>query len=184
MNSMISSGRLAELHGEEAVTIALKRVMHDLIAHNTHGDTRWDIPYAPGGFIPAYDPLGPRIEIAVCALLARDWFAKNGPQEPGLQPLPLGLHEREMLKRGGAAHILAWYGRSLESLQYDVGVHPDFYTYACGVMASPHAPAFITDDPALQKRFPLKPLSGLRMGLIWEPPSSPVAPRTTIKETR
>ncbi|RXH12464.1 hypothetical protein [Bradyrhizobium guangzhouense] len=183
MNSMISSHRLAEVHGEDAVTNALRKAMQDLLAHNIQGNTRWENPYAPGGFLPAYDPLGPRIELAACAILARDWFATNGPQEPDLQPLPIGYHEREALKAGGAPHILAWYARSLECLDYDIGTHPDFYTYACGVMASPHAPGFITGDARLQKRFPPKPLLGLGRDLFWKPPSSPVLSRPMARGT-
>jgi hypothetical protein len=96
---------------------------------------------------------------------ARKWFADNGP--PDLQPLPLGYEERERLKHGGADHILAWYARSLDGENYDVVRHPPFEDYACGVMASEFAPAFIKKDEQLQKRFPPRELAGMGPGLCW-----------------
>jgi hypothetical protein len=121
------------------------------------------------GWFSRLDPIQPEKEAAVRAFLARKWFENNGPVD--LQPLPLGYGERESLKRGGASHILAWYARSLDALDYDVIQHPSFHDYACGVMAcSEHVPASITRDKELQGRFPPRPLSGLISGLIWLPP--------------
>jgi hypothetical protein len=99
---------------------------------------------------------------------AREWFSKNGP--PDLQPLPLGYNERERLKHGGADHILAWFARSLDNRDYDVGEHPSFHDYACGVMASEFAPTFIKVDQELKKRFPARELGGLGPGLQWLQP--------------
>jgi hypothetical protein len=127
-------------------------------------------PYTGAGWDPRLDPIQPQIEVAVRALLARRRHAKYGPVDADLQPLPLGYDEREALKGGGAPHILAWYARSLEALDYDIAVHPKFHDYACGVMASSeHAPDFITQDKELQRRFPPRLLSGLIPGLIWQP---------------
>jgi hypothetical protein len=102
------------------------------------------------------------------AKAAREWFAKNGPSD--LQPLPLGYDEREHLKHGGADHILAWYARSLACCDYDFLKHPNFHDYACGVIASEHAPYFITNNDELQKRFPPRPLAGLDNGFFWTAP--------------
>ena len=91
----------------------------------------------------------------------------------GLQPLPLSYAEREHLKIGGygpAKRILAWYARSLEGRDYNLEEHPSFHDYACGVMASELAPDFIRNDVELQRRFPPRPLDGLRNGLCWRPP--------------
>ena len=99
------------------------------------------------------------------ALAARRWFAKNGP--PDLQPLPLGYDERERLKGGGPHHILAWYARSLDGLDYDCRLHPSFDDYARGVMASKFCPYFIKEDEELQKRFPPRPLEGLNNAMVW-----------------
>lgn len=111
------------------------------------------------------DPDGPK------ARRARKWFSKNGP--PDLQPLPLGYDEREHLKltkKQLAEHILAWFARSLDNRDYNVHEHPSFYDYACGVMTSEFAPAFITKDEGLRTRFPPKKLEGLGPGLQWLPP--------------
>jgi len=105
------------------------------------------------------------------ALVARKWFAENGPSD--LQPLPLGYNEREDLKHGGADHILAWYARSLDCRDYDVRKHPSFEDYACGVMASEFCPYFLKAEDKtgeLQRRFPPRHLYGLGPGLVWEPP--------------
>jgi hypothetical protein len=88
----------------------------------------------------------------------------------------------ERLKRGGAPHILAWCARSLAALEYDVVEHPSFHDYACGVMASSdHAPASVTEDKQLQRRFPPRPLSGLISGHIWLPPKEYERCRPSMK---
>jgi hypothetical protein len=128
-------------------------------------------PVIGGSWVSGLDPIEPEKEAAVRALLAQRWFASHGPADPDLQPLPLGYGERERLKRGGASHILAWYARSLDALEYDVTQHPLFHDYACGVMACfGPVPPSITEDKQLQRRFPPRPLSGLISGLIWLPP--------------
>jgi hypothetical protein len=143
-------------------------------AFNTAPDRHWSScrnPFTSGSWCPRLDPIKPQKEAAVRAVLARNWFAKHGPTDADLQPLPLGYDEREPLKRGGSSHILAWYARSLDALDYDITKHPSFHDYACGVMASSeHAPDFITRDEVLRRRFPPQLLPGLISGLIWLPP--------------
>jgi hypothetical protein len=88
-----------------------------------------------------------------------------------LQPLPLGYAEREHLKDGSAAHIVALYARSLASLKYDVLKHPSFHDYACGTIASQYQGMdSMKKNPELLRRFPPRPLAGLGPGLQWEPP--------------
>jgi hypothetical protein len=101
------------------------------------------------------------------AQAAREWFAIHGPADA--PPLPLTYAEREDLKRGGVTHLIAWYARSLADQDYDVKKHPSFFDYACGVMASQHAPWFIKKDQALHRRFPARSLPGLTPNLDWEP---------------
>jgi hypothetical protein len=110
--------------------------------------------------------------------LARQWFANCGPQDHDLQPFPIGSDEREALKGGGAPHILAWYARSLASLEYDILEHPSFEDYACGTMASDGTPSFIRDDVELLRRFPPRHLPGLERSGNWKPPA------TEAKRTR
>lgn len=100
------------------------------------------------------------------ALLARQRFRAIGP---GGIELPLSYAERERLKVGGVPHLVAWFASSLKALGYDLDRHPEFHVYAAGVLASPLAPGFITDDEALKALYPPCPLPGLRPGLIWKP---------------
>ena len=126
-----------------------------------------DIPIVGGHYVPREDNVRPLKKKARAALAAREWFYENGPAD--LQPLPLSYNEREDLKHGGVPHILAWFARSLEALDYNYLEHPPFCDYACGVMASEHAPDFIKKEHLL-KRFPPRPVVGLGPGLYWEPP--------------
>jgi hypothetical protein len=132
-----------------------------------HGQRR-QIPVVGGSYVPGEDNIKPMKKLARAALLARKWFADNGP--PDIQPLPLSYGDREELKAGGAPHILAWYARSLACRNYDVLEHPLFDDYARGVMASEFAPDFITKKEKLRQRFPPRLLKGLGPGLCWQPP--------------
>jgi hypothetical protein len=133
-------------------------------------------PVTGGHFIWGDDPVWVQKEDAARALLAREEFAKNGPADA--QPLPVSHNEREDLKCGGIGHILAWYARSFEALDYDVSRHPSFEDFACGVMARQETPHFILKDPALQRRFPPRHLNGLGVGTMWEAPPSKLKRRT------
>jgi hypothetical protein len=106
-------------------------------------------------------------KIQLSAHAARSWFAQHGP--PDAPSLPLSYEERESLKGGGLPHMVAWYARSLENLNYDYDGHPSFDDYARGVLASSMAPDFITSDQTLLDRYPPSPLRRLGPGLIWEP---------------
>jgi hypothetical protein len=113
------------------------------------------------------DPIGEQIRAATRALMARDQFADIAPANA--PRLPLSYPEREKLKIGGLPHIVAWFARSLEQCDYDLGLHPPFVPYARGVLASPYAPDFTTQDQALQQSFPPRALKGLGPGLYWDP---------------
>ena len=125
-------------------------------------------PVTGASYLYGIDPIAPQKEAARRALLAREWFANNGPAD--LQPLPLSHAERESLKGGGAPHILAWYARSLVSRNYDVMEHPAFEDYARGVMAYDFTSRDIKEDSELQRRFPPQELPGMGPGLYWQPP--------------
>jgi hypothetical protein len=139
-----------------------------------------DIPIVGGHYVPREDNVRPLKKKARAALAARVWFHENGPGYA--QPLPLSYNERENLKRGGVAHILAWFARSLAARNYNYLEHPSFDDYACGVMASEHAPGFIKEEQLL-KRFPAPPLDGLVSGLYWDPPEQMVKTKTTNRRS-
>jgi hypothetical protein len=157
---------LTEMYEPEEIAEASAFVDHVYANSEDRFSTTRRDPFDCGSFVPPLDPVKPRKEHAVRAVLARQHFANYGPQD--LQPLPIGHDEREALKRGGAAHILAWYARSLASLGYDKILHPPFHDYACGIMASDETPSFIRDDAELQRRFPPQSLPGLS-DTYWKP---------------
>jgi len=126
-------------------------------------------PVTGSQWVSGVDPIAPQKLAANRAHAARAWFAKTGPQDA--PPLPLSYGEREALKAGGLPHIVAWYARSLEALDYDVEGHPLFDDYARGVLASPYAPDFITQDQILKRRNPPQQLRGLRHRDSLEPRS-------------
>ena len=137
-------------------------------AQNANHGERCRNPVTDGEFVWGIDPITPQKQEAVRALHAGLWFEKNGPANA--PRLPLSHAEREDLKRGGVSHILAWYARSLEALDYDVNSHPEFEDFACGVMARQETPDFILSDPLLRRRFPPRLLRGLGVGTMWSAP--------------
>ena len=126
-------------------------------------------PVIGGHYVSGFDPIEREREMAVRALLARERFALNGPADA--PPLPISYDEREDLKVGGVKHLIAWYARSLECLDWKYLDHPSFDDYARGVMASDKTPSFIKEDKELQWRFPPRVLNGLGSGLCWTPPA-------------
>ena len=146
-----------------------RRVVDDLFKANStrHGEIcEW--PVIGGHYVSGVDPIEAMKELAYCALLARNRFALNGP--PDVPPLPLSHDEREDLKVGGVSTVVALFARSWEGRDYDEE-HPEFFDYACGLMASEHAPNRLRNDEELRRRFPPRTLSGLGSGLYWEPPA-------------
>jgi hypothetical protein len=126
-------------------------------------------PVTDGGFHGRLDSIKEQKRAACRALRARAWFAQNGPQD--VQPLPLSYGEREDLKLGGSTlqRIVAWFARSLAYRDYAFEGHPSFDDFARGVLASPFAPDFITEDQELPKRYPPRTLPGLGSGFCWKP---------------
>jgi hypothetical protein len=110
-------------------------------------------------FAGGFDSPKLRIKPAIRAVLARRWFAVNGPQDDDLQPLPLGWFERQSMYRCGATQILYWFARSLANLNYDTTQHPSFYDYACGILAFEREGSELLEQ--LKHRFPPRLLPGL-----------------------
>ena len=106
------------------------------------------------------------------AQFARQHFALHGPSDA--PPLPLGYDERESVKcMGPLGKIVGLYARSWEACRYDLELHPSFYDYACGVMASEfNGHPGLASDPEMLRRFPPRTLVGMEPGLYWEPPKA------------
>jgi hypothetical protein len=125
-------------------------------------------PVTGARWLNGEDPIGPQKREACRALVARARFAWENPSMPSL---PLTYCDREDLKgHGGIDYIISVYARSLEAQRYKDVRHPPFEIYARGVLVSPYAPHFVTQEPALIQRFPPRPLPGLGAGLYWDPP--------------
>ena len=135
-------------------------------------------PVTGAGYVHGVDPIAEQKEAAYRALLAREWFAINGPADA--QPFPVSYQEREDLKgRGLLPHIVAWYARSLEGREYDVKEHPPFADYVSGVLWEAELPVgsfasipnYPPDElPELKKRFRPRMLKGMGPCLYWLPP--------------
>jgi len=155
-----------------------RRLIDSLFAANAteHGEIcEW--PVVGGHYVSGEDPIEETKELAVRALLARNWFADNGPADA--QPLPLSYDEREDMKggRGLLYYILALYARSLEGRDYDLEEHPSFPEYVGGVLWEAEQvdglawlPGYPNELPRLRKRYPPAMLIGMGPGLCWEPP--------------
>lgn len=135
-------------------------------------------PVIGGGYVSGYDPIEEMREMAVSALLASEWFARNGP--PDAPPLPLGYDERERLKggRGLLAYILALFARSLEGRHYNVKEHPPLADYVSGVLWEAERvdskigrlPNYPDELAELKKRYPPAMLAGIGPPFCWLPP--------------
>jgi hypothetical protein len=103
-------------------------------------------------------------------LEAQAFFAEAAPR---WAPLPVATECCALLKARGPMHLLGLYACSLWMLgYYDYRVHPTFQAYGSGVMAHPHCPDHVRDDPQLRAEFPAKMLPGLCNRLMWLPTST------------
>jgi hypothetical protein len=135
-------------------------------------------PVTGDTYIGGLDPTRPQKEAARRALRAREWFKFNGPADA--QPFPISHDEREALKGTELLrHIVKWYARSLDSLNYDFNQHPPFADYVSGVLWEAelpvggfvHLPNYPSEQLVeLKKRFPPRMLKGMSQGATWLPP--------------
>ena len=155
----------------------IERLVDELFGTARYGDYCTN-PVTGAHYIHGADPVGPQKKEARRALVAREWFAFNGPADA--QPFPVSYEQREALKgRGLLLHIVAWYARSLEGREYDLKEHPSFADYVSGVLWEAELPvgsfADLPNYPPdelqeLKKRFPPRMLKGMGPGLYWLPP--------------
>jgi hypothetical protein len=124
-------------------------------------------PITGGSFLWGIDPVATQKKEAVAGLLAREWFAVNGP--PDAPPLPLYDFDSYRGARG-LMGVVGFYARSLSRQDYDVQKHPSFEDFARGLMAINTGLWRIEMDENLQKRFPPRPLEGMTRSAFWAPP--------------
>jgi len=138
-----------------------------------HGEC-CDNPVTSGGFVWGIDPIAEQKEYAIVVLLAREWFAVNGP--PDAPPLPLLDADVEAYRNArGLKGVVGFYARSLSRggygrRRYDVRNHPSFEDFARGLMAINTGLWHIEKDENLKKRFPPRPLEGMTRSAFWAPP--------------
>jgi hypothetical protein len=151
-------------------------------------------PITGGHYLGGIDPVKLQKEQARRALLARAWFAINGPVNA--QPLPLSdieIEGRRYLQHGLRtgdhannllSHIVAGFAGTLQSLDWDFGSCPTFKDFARGVMAMEHNNEFgmskffhqffqLDEILRLKKSYPPRHLDGLSpiYAFHWQPPN-------------
>jgi hypothetical protein len=127
-------------------------------------------PITAGGFVKGLDPIAPQKKDAAAALLAREWFAVNGPRDA--PPLPLSHADVEDYRNArGLAGIVGFFARSLSRQEYDVCKHPPFDEFARGLMALAAERGLwgLENDETLIRRFPPRPLVGMMPSAYWDP---------------
>ncbi len=128
-------------------------------------------PVDNGGFVWGVDPIAEQKERSIVALLAREWFAVNGP--PDAPPLPLHVDDRDRYRDArGLKGVVGFYARSLSRQDYDVRKHPSFDDFARGLMALAMEKGVwnLEKDETLIRRFPPLPLAGMTPSAFWAPP--------------
>ena len=131
----------------------------------SHGEV-YENPVTGGRFVYGIEPIEPQKQAACRALLAREWFALNGPADA--PQLPIAYEEREYLKwRTGRPldYVVAQYARSLGT-HYDMTEHPSFSEFVSGLLwdhdnggsGLPLSPEGLAE---LKRRYPPQKLEGL-----------------------
>ena len=131
----------------------------------SHGEV-YENPVTGGRFVYGIEPIEPQKQAACRALLAREWFALNGPADA--PQLPIAYEEREYLKwRTGRPldYVVAQYARSLGT-HYDMTEHPSFSEFVSGLLwdhsnGGSGLPLSAEGLAELKKRYPPQKLEGL-----------------------
>src|SRR5262249_24107927 len=109
-------------------------------------------PVTGESFMPELDPILPHKLRAARALVVQLWFAWQKP--PDAPDLPLNRADREKVRwqGGGLSYLVGSFACSLHCRDFWIEGHPDFATFARGVMASDSTPDFVRNDPQLAIR--------------------------------
>ncbi len=126
-------------------------------------------PINSANFVWGRDPIEPQKRDAVLALLARAHFSLTSPSD--VPALPLSHDDIEHMRAsGGLSAVVGFCARSLALRHWDIGKHPSFMDFACGLMASNSGSWNLEKDEQLQRRFPARRLEGMGPDLNWRPP--------------
>ena len=131
----------------------------------SHGG-HYENPVTGGRFVYGFDPIEPQKEAAYRALLAREWFAVNGPADA--PQLPITYEEREYLKWCTGRpldYVVAQFAGSLRT-HYDVTEHPSFSEFVSGLLwdhdnGGSGLPLSAEGLAELKRRYPPRQLEGL-----------------------
>jgi hypothetical protein len=131
----------------------------------SHGG-HYENPVTGGRFVYGLDPIGPQKKEACRALLAREWFAVNGPADA--PQLPITYEGREYLKWCTGRpldYVVAQFARSLGT-HYDVTEHPPFSEFVSGLVwdhcnGGSELPLSREGLAELKRRYPPQKLEGL-----------------------
>jgi hypothetical protein len=130
-------------------------------------------PITADQFVLGENPVKPQKLKGNMALEARDWFETQRPADA--PELPLGLRncidvrDEAIIKSDWIAYLVSRFGESIARHEYRTEGHPLFEEFARGLMASDMWPDEMHKDPDLLRRYPPKPLPGLRHG-VWSQP--------------
>jgi hypothetical protein len=143
--------------------------LFDIAIKQYSNSTFCESPVTGEHFVPPYDPIEPHKERAIRALKAQERFAAEKSSDmPGL-PLNVRRDDPGSFKwRSGLHYLVEAYTCSLRCRDFWPEGHPNFETFARGVMADSWTPAQFRNDPDLLRRFPPKRLPGLGSGLVFQ----------------
>lgn len=117
--------------------------------------------------MPGHDPIRPHKQRAIRALIAQLRFGAE--KSPDMPDMPLDERESGAWRWESARHYLVEaFTRSLRCRDFRLEGHPNFETFARGVMASQGLPVEFRNDPDLLRRYPPKQLKGLGPGLVFK----------------
>jgi hypothetical protein len=123
-------------------------------------------PYTEEPFSIRRESLFPLVRHTVCrAAVARASFRESAPHWAPELPVSSADCEKMIRSKSNKIALVGYFGRSWACANW--GPHPSFRDYCCGLMASPHCPEHIRNDPELRKEFPPRELPDLDENLCW-----------------
>jgi hypothetical protein len=125
-----------------------------------------EIPVIGGAFLPSPNLPSCLYERVYRALCSREQFHRDKP----VWAPPLPLHEKTIAAMEVASstplRLVGHYAFSLRKSDWHYEIHPDFRSYACGLMHYRATPDRIRNNRELQREFPPNELMGLQDGAL------------------